>query len=207
VASNAEQTAELAEDLSQQAHTAARRASGVASNAEQTAEPPEDVGRDADGAPRAEQGDVERRIDDLARQYDEARLKLPSSAERTRQMTAIVSQMISALTEVQPRDFDVTAHLASSDRGQRLAAYAYIYANPDPRRAQELVGALLAEDKPFGQYWALRALSRLVEINPAALDRNSVRDLERLQQRLGYGTDRWYQVREILNRWHAAGDP
>ena len=105
-----------------------------------------------------------------------------------------------------PVEREVPTLLGSPDRMSRMAAYAYIYANPDARRTQELVDALLDEDKPFGQYWALRALSRLVEISPASLDRNSVRELERLQQRLGFGTDRWHQVQEILNRWHATGD-
>jgi hypothetical protein len=184
----------------------ADRASGLADKAEQTADLAEGFSRQAHTAPAAVHEDVDQVIDALAQQYNDARRDLRSGTERTREMTAIVSKMISALTEVPPSDFGVSDHLGSSDRGQRLAAYAYIYANPDPRRSQELVDALLDEDKPFGQYWALRALSRLVEISPGSLDRNSVRELERLQQRLGYGTDRWHQVRELLNRWHATGD-
>jgi hypothetical protein len=195
-----------ATDTAEKALRVGRKASGVADSAEQTAQLAEGLSRRADTAPPAGPSDVDHVVNSLASQYNEARLKLPPGTERTREMTATVSKMISTLTEVQPRDFDVSARLGSSDRGQRLAGYAYIYANPDPRRTQELVDALLDEDKPFGQYWALRALSRLVEISPASLDRNSVRELERLQQRLGYGTDRWHQVNEILNRWHAAGN-
>ncbi len=121
-----------ATDTAQAALRKARRASGVASNAEQTAEVAEDLSRQAHTAPLAGPSEVDHVIDSLAQQYNEARRKLASGNERTREMTAIVSKMISALTEVPPSDFDVSARLGSSDRGQRLAAYAYIYANPDP---------------------------------------------------------------------------
>lgn len=44
-------------------------------------------------------------------------------------MSDLVDEMVRLLRGA--RDFDVNRHLQSADRGLRLAAAAYLYANPD----------------------------------------------------------------------------
>lgn len=186
------------------AHRAAKRASGRADRAEQTAEVAEALSQERSRIAPADHTQLNREIDSLAQQYNDARANLPPGTDRTREMTTIVSKMIAALTDVELRDFDLSDEMRSGDRGHRLTAYAYLYANPDPRRTQELVDAARSEDKPFGQYWALLALGRLVDLNPSSLDRNSERELEQLQRTVGYGSDRWHALQEILERWRSA---
>jgi hypothetical protein len=89
--------------------------------------------------------------------------------------------------------------LDSDDRGVRLAAFSGIYSRPDPDLAQQLTAVVCEEDKPFGQYWGLRALRRVVDADPGALDRNSRRRLEELLRKVPSGTDRAYELREILS--------
>jgi hypothetical protein len=141
---------------------------------------------------------VRQRLDALAEEYNATRASMPPGTARTSKMTSIVSHMISVLSGVGTDLFDVSEHLSSSDRGQRLAAYAYLYANPDARRTQEVVDALVNEDKPFGQYWALRALRKQLLTDPTALDLNSRRRLEQLAEAFAPTTDRAYELREAL---------
>jgi hypothetical protein len=60
------------------------------------------------------------------------------------------------------------------------------------------VEALLKEDKPFGEYWAIRTLRRQVETDPTVLDRNTRRRLEAHLKDLPPGTDRANELREVL---------
>ena len=93
---------------------------------------------------------------DMANEYNEVRLTMPSGNERTTRMTAIVNNMISSLRGRD--DFNVAAHLNSGDRGLRLAGYAYLFANPNPSVVPQLIDSAVKEDKPFGQLWALYSL-------------------------------------------------
>lgn len=140
---------------------------------------------------------LEAEIHTLVDEYNTTRRTMPSGAARTAKMTTIVSNMISLLNDVKPAPFDVAAYLNSENDGQRLAAYAYLYANPDPRFAPKIASAL-ANDKPFGQYWGLKTLRRQVQTDPEALDFNTRRSLEELLGRLGPGTDRAYELRHLL---------
>jgi hypothetical protein len=56
------------------------------------------------------------------------------------------------------------------------------------------------EDKPFGQYWALRALAKQCETDPAAVDSRLRRTLtEDLQPKLPRGSDRAGVLRRVLD--------
>jgi hypothetical protein len=140
---------------------------------------------------------LETEINSLVDEYNTTRRTMPSGAARTAKMTTIVANMISLLNDVKPAPFDVATYLNSENEGQRLAGYAYLYANPDPRFAPKIASAL-ASDKPFGQYWALKTLRRQVQKDPEALDFNTRRSLEELLGRLGPGTDRGYELRQLL---------
>lgn len=181
-----------AEDAQQSAHTA----SGAAENAEMIAQLAEETSRASTTG--IQTTSIRDQIAAAAERYDDIRRSQPSGSERTRAMTQVVSQMIGLLSEVPISDFDPSEYLASDSRGLRLAGYAYIYANPDPRRIQEVVASVVKEDKPFGQYWGLRTLDTLMQIAPDALDGNSFRELQSLKNRVGRGSDRWYQLSKIL---------
>ncbi len=144
-----------------------------------------------------ERQELEQTIDSLAEEYNAARREMSSGSARTAKMTTIVSSMISKLKNVQPMLFNVSAYLDSADEGKRLAGYAYLYANPDPSQAPK-IAATIGEDKPFAQYWALRTLRRQLQLDPEALDLNTIRDLEALLGTLGPGTDRAYELRHLL---------
>jgi hypothetical protein len=66
-------------------------------------------------------------------------------------------------------DYDPDGDLLSPKAGRRLAAYLALVADPDASHAEELTRTLTErEGIPFNQSWALRALSRIVEINGAS---------------------------------------
>jgi hypothetical protein len=162
--------------------------------------PPEEAPStaEADLADRAE-STTDRALVDCAEDYNRLRLTMPSGAPRTAAMEAVVKRMISLFED--ERDLDVGASLTSSNRGLRLAAYAYLYSNPEPAWTAELVSSLVdREDKPFGQYWALRALAKQCETDPAAVDSRLRRTLtEDLQPKLPRGSDRAGVLRRVLD--------
>jgi hypothetical protein len=135
----------------------------------------------------------------LMRDYEHVRSTQSASAARTQAMTAIVRKMIELTPSLQK--FDVAKALMSNDRGERLAAYAFLYARPNLQFIEHLVTSVTRlEDKPFGQYWGLQAISRVVTSRESV----SVPDAARLQlrqyaQALPRGTDRDYEIRKILH--------
>ena len=101
---------------------------------------------------------------------------MPSGPERTGILDRTAKEMISAWKDV--KDVDVSSYLDNYDRGLRLAGFAYLIANPDPKQTKKLVDAFVKEDTPFGQYWALRALKLQVKADSEVLDRDTRRRLE-----------------------------
>jgi hypothetical protein len=137
------------------------------------------------------------RITELAREYNRTRLTMPRGDARTTVMTSIVNQMISAFKDVP--DFDIPSYLDSTDRGLRLAAYAYLYTYPDPSWTKALARTLLErEDKPFGQYWALRALQKQSDRDPAEIDSDTKRKLQDFLNELPPGSDRAIRLQKLL---------
>ena len=143
--------------------------------------------------------DVDGEMQRLARAYNDVRERKQRGNERTEDMTGVVGDMIALFSAAGPLTNGAPAMwLRSDDRGERLAAYAYFHTHPDVAIPEALARSATSEDKPFGQYWALRALRRHIETNPSALDRNTIRTLERLLRDLGASTDRGYEIGEIL---------
>jgi hypothetical protein len=139
------------------------------------------------------------RIESLVSDYNQIRAAQDSGRARSTALTKVVSRMLTELTGVEPAPFPFQEFVDDpEDDGRRIAAYAYAYANPDSKMAPGLVGAILSEKTRFGQYWAIRALSRVVRGEPRSLDFNSRRDLERLLRTFGPNTDRAYELRELL---------
>jgi len=137
-------------------------------------------------------------MEHLADEYEKIRATQKSGPQRTEAMTRVVRQMID-LSPRQP-DFNVGSALASPRPGLRLAAYSYLYEMKDTNFLRDLVESVTQrEDKPFGQYWGLQAISSLLEnVQPQELPRDIVESLARFSARVPPGTDRDYVVRNIL---------
>ena len=142
-------------------------------------------------------GDLEEQIQALADKYVRVRASRDPGDRRTEEMTAVVAELI-ALFSANDADLKSNAAtwLRSENPGTRLAAYAYLYSKPDIPLADPLAGAAIDEDKPFTQYWGLRALRRQVEAGQD-LDRNRRRQLQRLLNEVGAGTDRGHEITAI----------
>lgn len=143
---------------------------------------------------------------DLAEEYNNIRLTMKSGNPRTRAMTDVVRRMQRLLAD-NADGFDVQASLESANGGLRLAAYSYLAQTAEPQWTSELVASLIdVEDKPFGQYWALRALIKQCASDPAALDRQARRRLtDDLRPRLTPGSDRALLLAEVLEKCSQTG--
>jgi hypothetical protein len=133
----------------------------------------------------------------LAERYNRIRMTMPSSTRRTTLMEEVVRELGDVLRDVD--GFDVEAHLHHADRGMRLAAYAYTMAHPDRVDTHDLVDAAFSEDKPFGQYHALRAVERAVQYDPSSLLPSDRQRLEQLLAERDPLGDRASVVRRILD--------
>jgi hypothetical protein len=179
----------------QSAAQSARQVSEVAENVSINAASSQGGRAVRDGA-----GEAQAAVERMADEYNQVRKDELSGSARTSKMTTIVSNMIAALSGIASDAFDVTGHLGQqADDGRRLAAYAYLYANPSPEFSPLLVSAILADPTRFGQYWGIRALRKQVAKDPSALDMNTRRRLERYFADLGPNTDRAYELREVLS--------
>ncbi|MFI8235813.1 hypothetical protein ACIF83_00880 [Streptomyces sp. NPDC085866] len=132
----------------------------------------------------------------LAARYNEIRWTMSSGQARTQAMSEVVDEMVGLLRGA--RDFDVESHLRSSDRGLRLAAAAYLYANPDPAWGRALAEAAVSEDKPFNEYWALKALREVFRGHCEFLDEETRDLLQRRLNQLLPGNDRAGQIKKLL---------
>jgi hypothetical protein len=135
------------------------------------------------------------RIADLAGRYDTLRWTMPSGRERTRRMSEVTRQMEEALRDAD--DFDLAGHLAHHDRGVRLAAYAYLRTHTVPGLMTALVDAAATEEKPFGQYSALRAARHQRDMGVPLSDRDRG-TLRAMRDRVGASADRGQLITALL---------
>jgi hypothetical protein len=154
------------------------------------------VGREArEGLPAEEVKDPEVELRELARRYEEIRKK-PSGHARTAEMTRVLRDML-ALAPRLPR-FEWRPALESDEPGTRLAGYAVLYACPRPEATDVLVHTLTRrEAQPFGQYWAIQALGRVLgeggDLGPGMRE-----ELEQFRARLRPEWDRYYELTRLL---------
>ncbi len=133
----------------------------------------------------------------LAEEYNVIRRDQRSGDARTTAMTAVVRKMIDLVPNL--GSFDIATELRSDDRGRRLAAYAVLYARPDATFLSDLVQSVAKrEDKPFGQYWGLQAVSRVIATAGNNIPPAVVEQLRACAENLPRGTDRAYVLRRIL---------
>lgn len=135
---------------------------------------------------------------ECAAEYNRIRDTLDSGALRTTRMTEVVSSMIDIAKRLE--HYDVAANLKESDRGKRLFSYAYLYTKPRSQFLEILLDSLIdVEDKPFGQYWGILALQRLIDVGSTAdPSPSSLRRMLVLLGKLEQGTDRHYEMKKVL---------
>jgi len=139
----------------------------------------------------------EDQLQKLAEAYNETREKMSSGSLRTRKMTEIIKDMMNVVPSLTA--FDISQALKEEDNGKRLAGYAYLYVKPDYQRLEELVDALTADPTPFGQYWGIQALSRVVETQPNAKPQSTIlKKLKVYYDQLQKGIDREYELGKLF---------
>ena len=77
----------------------------------------------------------------LITRYDNIRESMKSGPERTREMTDVVRHLTVLADKLE--DVDWQDYLRSRDGGERIAAYSYFYAKPDPKAAGDLTYSLI----------------------------------------------------------------
>ena len=138
----------------------------------------------------------------LARDYDAIRESMRSGSTRTTKMTAVMSRLVTQLTGAPTSPYRLDQSLSGRPGGERLSVYAYAYANPDQLSSPEftaLLDSIERDDKPFTQYWGLRALRMCTDATPSRLGRAERERFENLLGRVGSSTDRAAEIRAILS--------
>lgn len=139
-------------------------------------------------------------LQNLAREYDDIRVKQSSGDARTSAMTAIVNRII----ELAPHahGFDLAEALEHKSGGARLVAYGILFTAPSVPLLEPLAFSVINfEDKPFGQYWGLRAITRTMDLlsnSSASPPSHVMRQLLEFESRIPPGSDRHKEVRKIL---------
>lgn len=174
---------------------------GLARNAEQQAEyaVAKTTSEDQQNLPAI---DPDQEYKTLTQRYNEIRATQKSGDARTKNMTKVVSDMVSLVPRL--KHFDIDEALKSTDGGVRISGYAFLYASPNISELGALVKALTRiEDKPFGHYWAIQALDKLLSERPP-IDKHILAALRSFQSSILIpGTDRHYALGRILLDYEA----
>lgn len=130
----------------------------------------------------------------LAAEYLEVRRSMRSGPARTQRQTGIFGRLVRTTQRVAAPALD--DWLTSPDGGLRLAAYARLYAAPDPAGIHALADAVVQDPLAFNQYWGLRALDKVVDaVGAEEVPSEVVRRLEDCRPR---GSDRVALLRRLL---------
>jgi hypothetical protein len=138
---------------------------------------------------------------DLAKRYVDTRNTLKSSPERTAIMGRIFGEMVQQATNIDDLNVDDLLR-DQEDAGNRLAAYAYLYAKPSPEKLNVVLNSVLTEDKPFNQYWGIQVIRNTIsQMYPKKISRETAEKLKRLLKTLKPNTDRYYETKNIIDDW------
>jgi hypothetical protein len=133
----------------------------------------------------------------LAARYNLIRKTQKSGPLRTEAMTDIVGEMIDLAYSIPTAS--IVPLLEEEDEGKRLFAYAYTYARPEPELLPELVRSVTnIKNKPFGQYWGIQAIARIIQRFPNSPSTEIANRLRSLMARLQKDTDRYYELSKIM---------
>jgi len=138
------------------------------------------------------------RLSELSKKYVETRKKLRSGSERTTLMGQIFSEMVLQANKIE--DLNVDELLIDSDTGNRLSAYAYLFAKPSVQRLDAILNSVMVETKPFNQYWGIQVIRKTIsQMYPQEVSREIVEKLKRLLKTLEANTDRYYETKSIID--------
>ncbi|MFZ5909717.1 MAG: hypothetical protein ACOYYU_06860 [Chloroflexota bacterium] len=138
------------------------------------------------------------KLSELAKRYVETRKALKASPERTSMMSRIFSEMV--LQAVNIDNLDVDELLRDSDAGNRLSAYAYLYAKPSVEKMDTILNSVIVEAKPFNQYWGIQVIRKTIsQMYPREVSREIAEKLKRLLKTLEPSTDRYYETKNIID--------
>ncbi|TQF05412.1 hypothetical protein E6W39_28230 [Kitasatospora acidiphila] len=142
----------------------------------------------------------------LLDEFTNLRRSTPSGPARTYRQELIFAELIKLAPQL--ADFDIAGALGSADDASRLTAYARLYACPEGDFLPTLVEAAAEEVIPFGQFWALRAVSAVIDaVGPDNVQLGTVRRLRSCLARIPQSAvDRAHLLRAILGRLEAAAD-
>jgi len=113
-------------------------------------------------------------------------------------MTEIVGEMIGLVSLVSSDD--AIRLLTKEDGGSRLFAYVYFYAHPERNVLRQLVKSVTEiETQPFGQYWGIQAISRVIQITDEVTDTQIKKSLRCLLKSLPNDTDRYYELSRVID--------
>jgi hypothetical protein len=147
-------------------------------------------------------GSPSQRVQEIERQaelYEKIRREMPSGADRTREMAKTAQQILSLLPVP---ELHVVDKLPSPRAGQRLIAYLSLVAEPDAGHGEELIETLTErEGIPYNQSWALRALSRILDVKGSSwVSPRSVAMLSGMRDGLRPGSDRQLTLVNLVGR-------
>jgi hypothetical protein len=138
-------------------------------------------------------------VERLIAEYVRVRMSVPSSPARTAHQERIFAELVKATSAVDTLAIDDM--LGSESAGERLAAYARLYAIPDPARLDRLVDAVLDEGLPFLKYWGFNVLGRVVDHAGAdQVPLGVIRRLRACLPELPAGSDRAGALRRLLSK-------
>jgi hypothetical protein len=141
-------------------------------------------------------------VRELAAEYGKVRDELPKGPARTHRMDQIFARLVRETQRV--REFDATTLLRSQDAGLRLAAYARLYALPEPELLGTLVDVVTADPFAFNQYWGLRVVGRVVEeMGAEHVPLGVVRRLDEFRSRMPRDSDRGLLADRVLTEFGA----
>lgn len=141
---------------------------------------------------------VRQRIQELAREYELARVALPSSPERTERMEAIVRKMRSLFIS---NPYPIDELMFSDSPGERLAAVVSLQIKPkEEKKYLEWIAERLYDEKPFiGVQASLALLSaaRVLDYLQRSDIRAAINEAKyRLQQKDLKESEQW-QILEV----------
>jgi hypothetical protein len=134
----------------------------------------------------------------LGQQYVDIRKRLASGKEKTAQMSVIFGQMVALSASVD--DIEVERYLLSDDAGERLQAYAFLYAKPRASALEQLVKTVTSglEPYPFSQYWGIRSIGRILEtVDSKTVSASVKRELSTFCNQVSTDTDRHFELSKI----------
>ncbi len=138
------------------------------------------------------------RLPELSKKYVETRKALKSGPERTTLMGRIFSEMV--LQAINIEYLDVDELLREQNAGDRLSAFAYLFAKPSPEKLDALLNSVLVEPKPFNQYWGIQVIRKTIsQMYPQEVSREIAEKLKRLLKTLTPNTDRYYETKSIVD--------